>query len=255
MAIKIIFLGTGTSQGIPVIGCSCAVCHSMDFRDKRLRTSIYVETAGQHFVIDTGPDFRQQALRENITKLDAVLFTHSHKDHTAGLDDVRAYNYFQQKPMPIYGTPDVHEQLKREFYYAFAEKKYPGIPQIDLLKLDGTDFEVNDTKIITLPVMHMHMPVLGFRFGDFSYITDANHIPESTYQKLKGTETLVLNALQKDDHLSHFNLKQAIEAAHRVGAKKTYFIHMSHRMGLHKSVAQELPQGIELAYDGLTLNL
>ncbi len=226
----------------------------MDYRDKRLRTSIHIDIDGRSFVVDTGPDFRQQALREGIKRLDAVIFTHSHKDHTAGLDDVRAYNYFQQSAMPVYGTLEVHQQLKREFYYAFSEKKYPGIPQLDLIEMTGEDFNVQGVPIITLPVNHMQLPVLGFRFRDFSYITDANEIPDSTLQKLKGTKTLVLNALQKDPHVSHFNLEEAIAMAKIINAETTYFIHLSHRMGLHKDVENELPPNIRLAYDGLKLS-
>ena len=253
--MKVTFLGTGTSQGIPVIGCSCEVCSSMDYRDKRLRTSIHIELDGKSFVIDTGPDFRQQVLRERIKKLDAVIFTHSHKDHIAGLDDVRAYNFSQQKSMPVYGTREVHEQLKREFYYAFSDKKYPGIPQLDLIELNGSDFNIEGISIKTLPVQHMKLPVLGFRIGDFSYITDANFIPDSTFEKLKGTKTLVLNALQKEDHVSHFNLQEAIAVASQVHAEQTYFVHMSHRLGLHKTIEQELPVHIKLAFDGLRLDL
>jgi len=253
--LKVTFLGTGTSQGIPVIGCGCEVCQSMDYRDKRLRTSIHVEIENKSFVIDTGPDFRQQALRERIKKLDAVIFTHSHKDHTAGLDDVRAYNYFQKAAMPVYGAPEVHEQLKREFYYAFAEKKYPGIPQLDLIELNGDNFNVQGIPIVTLPVNHLHLPVLGFRFQDFSYITDANHIPQGTLDKLKGTKTLVLNALQKEKHVSHFNLDEALEMARVINAETTYFVHMSHRMGPHKEVESSLPATVKLAYDGLSLSL
>jgi phosphoribosyl 1,2-cyclic phosphate phosphodiesterase len=225
----------------------------MDYRDKRLRTSIHIEIEGMSFVIDTGPDFRQQALREGIKKLDAVIFTHSHKDHIAGLDDVRAFNYLQKAAMPIYGTSEVHDQLKREFYYAFHETKYPGLPQLDLIELSGEDFSVQGIPIVTLPVQHMNLSVLGFRFGDFSYITDANFIPERTLQKLKGTKTLVLNALQKEKHASHFNFAEAMAMAKSINAETTYFIHMSHRMGFHKNVESELPPNIKLAYDGMTL--
>lgn len=226
----------------------------MDYRDKRLRTSIHVEIEGKNFVIDTGPDFRQQALREGIKKLDAVIFTHSHKDHIAGLDDVRAFNYLQNAAVPIYGKSEVHDQVKREFYYAFNETKYPGLPQLDLIELNGDDFSVQGIPIVTLPVLHMKLSVLGFRFGDFSYITDANFISEGTLQKLKGTKTLVLNALQKEKHASHFNFDEALAMAKRINAETTYFIHMSHRMGLHKDVENELPSNIRLAYDGMRLS-
>lgn len=226
----------------------------MDYRDKRFRTSIHVEYEELSLVIDTGPDFRQQVLREGIKKLDAVLFTHAHKDHTAGLDDVRAYNYLQQKFMPIYGTLDVHEQLKREYHYAFSGAQYPGIPQLNLIELTGDDFDINGHKIVTLPVLHLKLPVLGFRFGDFSYITDANFIPDETLRKLQGTKVLVLNALQKEKHVSHFNLDEAIAMAQKIGAKTTYFIHMSHKMGLHKDVEKILPPNIKLSYDGLALS-
>ena len=227
----------------------------MDYRDKRLRTSIHVEYNGLSIVVDTGPGFRQQALREGIKKLDAVLFTHGHKDHTAGLDDVRAYNFLQQKFMPIYGTADVHEQLKREFHYAFSGVKYPGIPQLHLIELNGDNFEVNEQTIVTLPVLHLKLPVLGFRFGDFSYITDANFIPDETMRKLQGTKVLVLNALQKEKHVSHFNLDEAIEMAKKIGAEETFFIHMSHKLGLHKDIEKILPANIKLSYDGLAFSL
>lgn len=253
--MKVTLLGTGTSQGVPVIGCGCEVCQSLDYRDKRLRSSVYVQSGGIHFVIDTGPDFRQQMLREGIQKLDAIIFTHSHKDHTAGLDDVRAYNFKQNMDMPVYGTRAVLDQLKLEFSYAFAEKKYPGIPQLKLHELDESEFEIHGVKVIPLPVKHLHLPVLGFRVGSFSYITDANEIPESTFEKIKGSKILVLNALQHEKHVSHFNLNEAVQIAKRVGAEKTFFTHISHKLGLHKTVENKLPAGIFLGYDGLALNL
>ncbi len=253
--MKITFLGTGTSQGVPVIGCPCEVCRSMDFRDKRLRSSIHIDIDGKSFVIDTGPDFRQQMLREDVRRLDAVVMTHSHKDHIAGLDDVRAFNFLQRSDMPIYGRRDVLDRLKIEFYYAFEPQKYPGIPQLNLIEINEQEFVVEGIRFIPLPVTHMHLPVLGFRVGNFSYITDANFIPDSTYEKLKGTEVLVLNALQKESHQSHFNLNEATSVAQQIGARQTYFIHMSHRLGLHKAVEKELPAGIALSYDGLTIGL
>lgn len=227
----------------------------MDFRDKRLRSSVHLEIDGKSVVIDTGPDFRQQMLREGIMHLDAVLFTHGHKDHLAGLDDVRAFNFKQKMDMPVYGTKGVHDQIKVEFYYAFEKDKYPGIPHLQLVEINNEPFRAADIPFIPLPVSHLRMPVLGFRAGNFSYITDANQIPPQTLELLKGTQVLVLNALQREKHVSHFNLEEAIAMAWKVGAPQTYFTHVSHRLGLHKTVEAELPKGITLAYDGLTLDL
>ena len=251
--MKITFLGTGTSQGVPIIGCQCPVCQSLDYRDKRLRTSIHVSVDNQSFVIDTGPDFRQQMLRENITRLDAVVFTHAHRDHTAGLDDVRAYNYMQNMDMPVYGTIPTLEQLKIEYAYAFAPDAYPGIPRLKLNVIDDNPFEINGVPILPLPVMHLHLPVLGFRFKDFSYITDAKEISDVTVERLKGTDILVVNALQRDWHISHFNLDEALTFVKRVNPRKTYFTHISHKLGLHAAIERELPENISLAYDGLSL--
>jgi phosphoribosyl 1,2-cyclic phosphate phosphodiesterase len=251
--VQATFLGTGTSQGVPVIACTCPVCTSLDYRDKRLRSSLHLRVDGKSIVIDTGPDFRQQMLRERVGQLDAIVFTHSHKDHVAGLDDVRAYNYLQQGDIPVYGTREVFDQLKKEFYYAFEPVKYPGIPQLELVEINELPFEAAGIPFLPLPVKHLHMPVLGFRVGNLSYITDANFIPESTFQRLRGTRTLVLNALQKEKHLSHFNLEEALEVAKKVGAEKTYFIHISHKLGLHQEIEAQLPPSVALAYDGLTV--
>ncbi len=253
--MKVTLLGTGTSQGVPVIGCSCEVCQSMDYRDKRLRVSVHIELNGKSLVIDTGPDFRQQMLRENIQQLDAVLLTHSHKDHIAGLDDIRAFNFLQQRDMPVYGTTATLQQLKTEFYYAFEETRYPGTPQIQLVTIDDQPISVQGISIIPLPVMHLRMPVLGFRIGGFSYITDANYISPETMNRLAGTEVLVLNALQKEPHVSHFNLQEAIAIAEKVGARQTYFTHISHKLGAHKAIEKELPNSIALGFDGLSFEL
>lgn len=250
----ITFLGTGTSQGVPVIGCHCNICASLDYRDKRLRTSIHIASKGASIVIDTGPDFRQQMLREKIMHLDAVLFTHAHRDHTAGLDDVRAYNFLQEMDMPIYGTREVLTQLKNEYAYIFSDVKYPGTPRLSTFELNHNDFFIDEQRITPLPVMHLKMSVLGFRINDFSYITDANYISENTFDLLKGTKVLVLNALQLDKHISHFNLEEAIEVVNKVQPKKAYFTHISHKLGTHAAIDRKLPSHISLAYDGLQID-
>jgi phosphoribosyl 1,2-cyclic phosphate phosphodiesterase len=206
-------------------------------------------------VIDTGPDFRQQMLRENVNRLDAVIFTHAHRDHTSGLDDVRAYNYIHKMDMPVYATQPVLDQLRIEYAYAFEEIKYPGLPRLELNLISEKEFEINGVKITPLPVLHHKMPVMGFRIGNFSYITDANLIPDETLKRLKGSEVLVLNALQHEPHISHFNLQQALEAAQTIGATKTYFTHISHKLGLHDEVSKTLPTDVMLAYDGLQITM
>lgn len=253
--MKVNFLGTGTSQGVPIIGCGCPVCTSLDFRNQRFRSSIHIEVDGLSIVVDTGPDFRMQMLRARIQKLDAVLFTHEHKDHTAGLDDIRPFNFLQKKDIPIFGRSHVLEQIRREFAYIFSGKKYPGVPLVETVEIDDRPFQISGTEIIPIPVMHYKLPVLGFRIGDFTYITDANFIPEESIDLVRGTEILVLNALQKEDHISHFTLEEAVSMASRIGAKQTYFTHISHRLGLHAQIDEELPEGIALAYDGLTVTL
>lgn len=245
------FLGTGHSQGIPVIACDCPVCLSEDPKDKRLRTSVHIETRGLSLVIDTGPDFRQQILRENIRRLDAVLFTHQHKDHIAGLDDVRSFNFKQQKPMPIYGNYETLAQIKRDFYYAFGDNTYPGVPQLELTEIQNREFKIAELEILPIDVLHYNMQVYGFRIGGFTYITDANYISPEEKEKALDSEVLVLNALFRDNHYSHFSLDQAVALARELKAKKAYFVHISHKMGLHEEVMRELPENIELAYDGL----
>lgn len=238
-----------------MIGCDCSVCRSLDYRDKRLRSSVYIEVDGKSLVIDTGPDFRQQMLREDIKRLDGVIFTHGHKDHIAGLDDVRAYNFLQGIDMPVYGQRHVLEQIRIEFNYAFEVSRYPGIPRLNLIEMDDRPFVIDGITITPLPVLHLKMPVLGFRINDFSYITDANFIPDATVEKLRGTKVLALNALQKEKHISHFNLEEAIGIAIKIDAAQTYFTHISHKLGLHKSVEKELPPSIALGYDGLNVTL
>ncbi len=251
--LKITFLGTGTSSGIPMIACNCEVCTSADKKDNRLRASILVQSSTTTIVVDTTPDFRYQMLREKVKKIDAVLFTHPHKDHIAGLDDIRAFNFFQQSSINIYANTLTQEALKREFRYIFAEKKYPGIPEIDLYTIDQHPFIIGDITIVPILVWHLHMPVLAFRFGDFTYITDANKIDEQERKKITGSKIMALNALREKKHISHFNLAEAIEMVQQLKVPEAYFIHLSHQMGKHEDVEKTLPVGIHLAYDGLML--
>jgi phosphoribosyl 1,2-cyclic phosphate phosphodiesterase len=254
-ALKITFLGTGTSSGVPMIGCHCSVCTSTDKKDNRLRSSILVQSATTTFVVDTTPDFRYQMLRAKVEKLDAVLYTHPHKDHVAGLDDVRGFNYFQQKAMDIYANSLTQEALKREFAYAFSDKKYPGIPELNLNTITNTPFFIGDIPVIPIEVWHLNMPVLGFRFGNFTYITDANRIEDAEKEKIKGSTVMVLNALRKEKHISHFTLDEAIAQVQGLQIPQSYFTHISHQLGLHQAINAELPKGIELAWDGMQLFL
>jgi len=251
--LKITFLGTGTSQGIPVITCRCAVCTSKDFKDKRLRTSVLIETEDKTIVIDSGPDFRYQMLRAEATDLDAILFTHEHKDHVAGMDDIRPFNYMLHKNIDVYAAPRVQEALKREFSYIFSNVQYLGLPRINLNTITGAPFLIGASTVIPLAVMHYKLPIYGFRIGDFSYITDAKTIPDETLVQLRGTRILVVNALQHTDHISHFSLQEALEFARKVGAEKTYLTHISHNLGRHEDVEQELPTSVYLAYDTLSI--
>ncbi|MFC4871385.1 MBL fold metallo-hydrolase [Negadavirga shengliensis] len=253
--MKITFLGTGTSQGVPVIGCSCEVCNSLDYRDKRLRSSLHIETEGKSIVIDTGPDFRSQMLRESISRLDAVVYTHEHKDHTAGLDDIRPFNFKHQIDIPIYGTPQVIQQLMAEFSYIFVEKKYPGIPRVVINEIENRPFEVKGVPFTPIRVMHHKLPVFGYRIHDFTYITDANQIPQEELKKMEGTKVLVLNALQTKPHISHFTLQEALDLVDFLKPQQAYFTHVSHRLGLHRKVEENLPGNVALAYDGLKISL
>lgn len=236
-----------------MIACNCQVCTSPDKKDKRLRSSILVQSNTTTFVVDTTPDFRYQMLRANVKKLDAVLFTHPHKDHVAGLDDIRAYNFFQQKPMELFANSLTEEAIKREFAYAFSDKKYPGLPEINLNTITTAPFYIGDIPVIPVEVWHHKMPVLGFRFGKFTYITDANKIEEEEKQKIKGSEIIVLNALRKEKHISHYTLDEAIAEVQDMGIVKSYFTHISHQLGRHEVINAGLPNGIELAWDGMQL--
>jgi phosphoribosyl 1,2-cyclic phosphate phosphodiesterase len=252
--MRITFLGTGTSQGVPLIGCGCVVCRSADSRDNRLRSSVMVETEGKRFAIDCGPDFRQQMLREQVDKLDAVLMTHEHKDHLAGLDEVRAFNFIQKKAMPVYATSRVQAAIRREFAYIFETPQYPGIPKVDLHTIINEPFEAEGIPVMPVEVMHHQLPVFGFRIGKFTYITDANYISPQEKKKLAGSEILVLNALRREEHISHFTLQQALDLAAEIGAKTTYLTHISHQMGMHEDVEANLPENVRIAYDGLVID-
>jgi len=253
--LKVTFLGTGTSQGVPVVACSCKVCQSKDPKDTRLRTSVLVEEKGVNIVIDTGPDFRQQMLKASVKHLDAVVFTHSHKDHTAGMDDVRGFNYVQGKPIDVYATEEVQRALRREFSYIFSGDSYPGIPKINLHTINEDPFKVGELNIIPVNVLHHRLPVLGFRIGDFTYITDANHINEKEKGKIKGTKVLVLNALRRKRHVSHFTLDEAVALFTEISPEQGFITHISHQMGLHDDIVSETPAFINPAFDGLVINI
>ncbi|MBO3698001.1 MBL fold metallo-hydrolase [Roseivirga sp. E12] len=253
--MRVTVLGSGTSQGVPVIGCKCEVCRSLDFRDKRLRVSIHIETEGKSFIIDSGPDFRQQILRERIESLDALIFTHEHKDHTAGMDDIRSFNFLQKRDIPLYGHQRVLDQLKREFAYVFEEKKYPGVPQVKLNPIENQPFTVDNIEFTPIEVMHHLLPVFGFRIKDFSYVTDAKTISDEEKEKIKGSKVLILDALQKEDHLSHLTLSEALALIEELNVETVFLTHISHRMGLHDKVNSELPDNVKLAYDGLQIEL
>ena len=252
-SLKITFLGTGTSTGVPMIGCTCEVCTSASKKDKRLRTSIVVESESTTFVIDTTPDFRYQMLRANIKKLDAILFTHPHKDHIAGLDDVKAFCYFSNKPMQIFANAFTEEAIKREFHYAFAENKYPGIPNLHLNTIALEPFIIGDIPIIPILVWHLNMAVYGYRIGNFTYITDVNRIEEHEKNKIKGSKIMVVNALRHQKHISHYTLEEAIDLTNELNIPTAYFTHIGHQLGKYDDISASLPGHIKLAYDELEL--
>ncbi len=253
--MKITFLGTGTSQGVPPIGCESAVCLSNNPKDKRLRSSIWVEWGDKSIVVDAGPDFRYQLIRAGVKRLDALLFTHEHKDHTAGLDDIRPFNYLQNGPVQVYCSQRVYSAFQSHYDYIFAEYPYPGIPLIDFHLIENGKFEAAGLPITAIEVLHYKLPVHGFVFDKFAYVTDANFISDEQKQLLYDKDVLVLNALRKEKHISHFTLSEAVELATELRAKQVYFTHMSHQMGFHDEVNASLPNNMQLAYDGLTIEL
>jgi phosphoribosyl 1,2-cyclic phosphate phosphodiesterase len=253
--LEVTILGTGTSQGVPVVGCECLVCQSADPCDKRLRAAALVRNHDTTIVIDAGPDFRQQMLREGVKKLDAVIITHNHKDHTGGIDDVRAFNWIQKKPMDIYARPSVLKAITKEFSYAFEEDKYPGAPNINLHVIDGSPFKIGSLHITPIDALHHQMPVYGFRINDFSYLTDANTIRQEELDKMKGSKIVVLNALRQEKHISHFTLEEAIDIIEYLAPEQGYITHISHQMGLHEEVSKLLPGNVSLAFDGLKITL
>ena len=253
--MKITVLGTGTSQGVPVIACNCEVCRSTDQRDKRLRCSILVEEGGTRLLVDAGPDFRQQMLRHHVADLDAVLLTHEHADHIFGLDDIRSFNWIRKAPMDIWCEKRVADNLKTIFNYAFAEIKYPGTPQMNLIHVDGAPFRVQNMDVIPIRLYHHKLPVFGFRFGNFAYLTDFNRIEPEELAKLAGVEVLIICALRKRSHISHLNLAEALILVEQIAPKNTYLTHMSHEMGFHADLLKELPDGVEPGYDGLVIDM
>ena len=252
---ELIVMGSGTSQGVPVIGCDCKVCNSTDSRDKRTRSSIHLILGQLHLQIDTGPDFRTQMLRENLADVDAVLFTHEHQDHIAGLDDVRPMIFRSGNAMQIYGQQRVLDRIRKAFHYAFETQPYPGAPRIETNSVDKEVFKINGVEVLPIPVLHGQLPILGYRIGKMAYITDVNHIDEAVIdERLGNLDVIFLDALHHKVHYSHYTLEQAIEVAQRIGAKKTYFIHMSHYMGNHEETQASLPKGMHLSYDGMRIS-
>ena len=256
MALKVTVLGSGTSQGVPMIACECQVCESTNSKDKRLRSSILVSHKGYNYCIDSGPDFRQQMLNNQVKRLDGIIYTHEHKDHTAGMDDVRAFNFIQQKDMPLYCSERVENALRMEFSYVFADTQYPGIPKVAIQRLDGSPFVLPcGLEVIPIQALHHKLPVFGFRFGDFTYITDANYISAEEKEKIKGTKVLVISALRLTPHISHFTFQEALEIIAEIKPEKAYLTHISHMFGKHEDILSWCPKGVAPCYDGLEFQL
>jgi phosphoribosyl 1,2-cyclic phosphate phosphodiesterase len=253
MAIRMEFLGTGTSQGVPVVACSCSVCTSTDPNDRRLRTSAWLTCGDTEILIDAGPDLRQQALRSRIPRLDAVLLTHEHMDHVAGIDELRAFNFAQQQAMDIHGLPRTLEAVRRMYHYAFAEHKYPGVPELNLVEVERSTFHVGPVPILPVEVDHAGLPILGYRVGDLAYITDAKEVSPAGRSKLMGLDVLVINALRIKPHVAHFNLEEALSFVAELAPERAYLTHISHLLGPHAQVSVQLPAGVMLATDGLVI--
>lgn len=253
--MQITFLGTGTSGGVPLVGCACEVCSSTDEKDKRLRSSVLIQTKGKNILIDAGPDFRQQMLREKVTQLDALLVTHGHRDHIGGLDDIRPFNYIQKQEILIWCDALCERMIREQYSYAFKDTDYPYLPKMKFVQIDRTPFRVHHLEVIPVEVMHAHMPVKGFRFGSFAYITDAKTIADEELAKLKGTKVLVVNALRYSNHISHFTVDEALAFAEKVKPDITYFTHISHQLGKHELIKKQLPTNVCLAYDGLKIEV
>lgn len=253
--MELLFLGTGTSQGVPVISCECETCKSTDTRDKRLRSSVLLKFDNKCIVIDAGPDFRQQMLRENIKHIDAVLITHQHKDHVGGLDDIRPFNFNQNKALDIFAEKRVHSAIKKEFSYAFKKDAHKGMPQMNLIEISNSPFRICNQEITPIRVMHLHLPIFGYRIGDLVYITDASYIKPNEIEKIKGCSVLIVNALMENSHYSHFNLKDALELIKKINPPRAYLTHVSHKMGKYIDIKNKLPECVHFAYDGLKISI
>lgn len=259
--MKLTFLGTGTSQGVPVIACHCGVCRSSDERDARLRTSALLQLPTTHgplptnILFDIGPDFRQQMLRHSVSHLDAILITHAHRDHVGGLDDIRSFNYVQHSHMNIYLNAEAGHAIERDYHYIFEYHQYPGLPEADLHVVDGDPFLAAGVSVLPIRAMHKDLPILGYRVGPMAYITDANYIAPQEMEKLRGLDVLVINALRQEKHFSHYSLPEALDVIRQLQPRRAYLTHLSHEMGLHADVQRLLPSGVYLAYDNLQIDI